>query len=255
MVIYKLGIFNGKNSKEIFNKGSKNSLREIDDFTSSFSDENSLKQYLLDNNFMNIEDVNKKLRIIYKYNGNINELPVIYQKEKEYLNYAFIRYKLSALVNNKEFLNKLINHYQYNNLQFDNVENLKLYLSSLNKSGNNISYYDRTLIEHTLDDLVRIATYKYDSKNNMTKYNHRGTRDLGMLIYKFEEKEKLKQFKQEIILSEDELKEELARKNKKWILSSDGDPDFPPNSEELKQYLEAEEKLIAEIEANQKTKR
>lgn len=251
MVIYRLGIYSGENSKELLNKGSEDSLKKIDEFTSNFSNEDSLKQFLLENKLINPDDLDKKLSIIYKNNGDIKTLPVIYQGQKEYLVNYIIRHKLDTLVNNQRFLNRLIDFYDYggsvHNLQSENINNLKIYLADLNQYGKKAVEFDRKLIEFTLDDLVKVATTKYDKKSNFNRYNHRGTRDLGMLIYNFEELEKLEQIKNNI-KSEEEIKYELAKKNNKWILSSDGDPYFPPNSEEERQYLLEQEKELEEFE-------
>lgn len=261
MVIYKLGIYIKDNVKtfnlrQIINIDSLKSLQDIDKFTSKFESENELKEYLLSKNALSKDEIQEKIHVLYKNNGEIRTLPVIYSKQNQLLNIGIIKMKLKSLATNIKFFEKLLEHYDFyqyeRNPQKSNILNIKLYLNDIYKDGKKAINYDRELIEKTLDNFVLVATRSLDKKTNNYKFNYRGFRDLALLIYNFEEIEKLKELKINIKQEEDseDEKETLARLNGKWILSSEGDPDFPFNSEEEKMSIEYEENILNSINSN-----
>lgn len=257
MVIYKLGILNDRtfDLSNIIEMDAKNSLRILDKFTSMFNSEEDLKQYLLNKNIINYKEYYQKINIVYQYNRSTKTLPVIYSSEKEYLNSAIILNKLYSYICNLKFVQKLINYYDYNienNPQIENISNLRLYLSDLKRDGKKAFNYDKRLLDYTLNNILVVATHKYDKKTNSYKYNYRGLRDLGMFIYNFDKLEELNKIKNTI---EENIKDDVEIKNDKWILSSEGDPDFPFNSEEEKQYLLEQEKELEEYEKRLKKER
>ncbi len=261
MVIYKLGIYRDNNSKlfdlqQIIYVEPSKSLQNIDEFTRKFESENELKEYLLNKNILGKDEMHEKLQVLYKNHGEVKTLPIIYSKQNRLLNIGIINMKLKSLATNVKFLEKLLEHYDFyqyeRNPQNSNILNIKLYLNDIYRDGKKAIKYDRKLIEKTLDNFVLVATRILDKKNNNFKFNYRGFRDLALLIYNFEEIEKLKELKVNIKQWEDseDEKETLARLNGKWILSSEGDPDFPPNSEEEKMRIEYEDNILNSINPN-----
>lgn len=258
MVIYELGIKNNRtfNLSNIIEMDSKNSLRILDEFTSKFKDEKDLKEYLLDNNIINIKEYFQKLNILYKYDGYKKTLPVIYSNEKEYLNNLPMINIMYSLMCNEEFVEKLIKRYDHNseyNPQRENINNLRLYLSDLKKDGEKALSYNSELIDHTITELIKLATNKKDKKNNSYKFNYRGYRDLALFLYNFQKIEQLNRVKEVISDTETlnkekiEIKsEEISKGNDKWVLSSEGDPVFPFNSEEERMYKRQQEEELEE---------
>ncbi len=251
MVIYKLGIKDRKtfDLSSIITIDAKNSLTMIDKFTSNFDSEQDLKKYLLDKKIINNEDYYSKINIIYQNNKVNKTLPVVYSKGSKMINILSVINRLNHLIfdeANKEFIKELLDYYDYNienNPQAGNMFNLKLILSDLEYFGKDALVFDRKIIEITIQRIVDVAAHKYDKKTKSQKFNYRGLRDLAMIIYKFEELEQLRKIKHNLEEDNSVIKEKNIDK---FILSSEGDPDFPFNSEEEKQYLRLQEQEYEE---------
>ena len=96
-----------------------------------------------------------------------------------------------------------------------------------------------------------------DKETGEVKINYRGLRDLGLFLYKYQnnleqvkdnnqtkEQQAEEEWSQSSFLDIlDNSEEEIKNDNKKWVLSSEGEPDFPPNSEEEANYIEYLEEL------------
>lgn len=261
MVNYKLGFYKKDNSKEIdlesiFNIKTQSSIQTIDEFTTNFNNEDELKYYLLSKGLINNKEYNSKISIIYRYNGKIQKLPVIYKNQKGYItDEMLLKAKLNSLSNNIEFLEKLANHYSIGNSRFNpqglNVSDIRLYLSDVRANGGYT--FNSRLLETALNDLFLKAISTLNKSTGELKINYRGLRDLVVFVSRFESKENLKLEKEELsnLQQNDSFEEEQItfsdiiqeKTNGKWILSSEGDPDFPPNSEEEANYLRYLEKL------------
>lgn len=219
MAKYNLGFYDGKNSEKIdlSNIVELNKLSDIDDFTSQFSNKEELLNYLLEKELISIEDFNRKLRIIYKSKDEIKFKGIVYNDAKKYLKLdtVSLRYKFQILFSNPNFISELIDFYRHSKyVSINELEGCK-------EIFDNISYNERKEI---------IDTIYEDALFIMGNFNYSGFRKLALFIYKFELNEKLKKIKLAT------AKEEKTKE--KFILSSDGEPDFPPNSEEERQYNE-----------------
>ena len=273
MVSYKIGIYNRKEARIIdLDKITKiKSLDKLDELTSAFNSEEELKTYLFNQELISLEEMKKSLSVMYKNSGKVKKLPIIYSEMKKYLDIVYLKYKMMAAAQNIELLEKLARHFSIGSDKFNpqgvNVSDIRMYISDFRSNGEH-HFYSRAL-ELALDDMWKKAVFKLVDKNTgEVKENYRGCRDLGMFLYKYEKTLEKKEEKQVIevpkVTSKKETKvepeweqttffdiwsEENSKKTeekeepKKWVLSSEGEPDFPPNSEEERMYLRYLEEL------------
>ena len=271
---YKIGIVLKKNELRIIELGNSElkNLKFLDKLTLSFSSEEELKEYLLTKNLISTEEINKKIKIVYKYNGEYKKLPVIYKNCKKYFDIQYLRYIILSFSNDLEFLKKIANHYSIGsakfNLQGDNVYSIRNYIHAYN--NNMLDSDSVSELNESLEDLIAKAISNLNTKTGEYTDNYRGLRDLVLFVFNYEELKRLKTIKnnieQESLLKEKKTKndsrkevwqqlsildmEDNLHKNKKWILSSEGEPDFPPNSDEEAMYIKYLEKLERESFAN-----
>ena len=260
MARYKISTFNKKEGRVIdLDKIKKfKDLESIDNFTTLFDSENELAIYLFNQELISNEELKDKLNIVYKYNGKVKKLNIFYQDMKKYLDLEFLRHKLKGLSTDVVFLEKLANFYHNGSTSFNkqgtNVSDIRLYLSDVRANGGT-TFYSKAL-EIAIEDLFKKAIFTLPNKETgEVKFDYRGFRDLATFIYKYEKtkekaKEEVKEETEKTTSNEEweqaSLFDSLNNQNeepKKWILSSEGEPDFPPNSEEEKNYLLYLEKL------------
>ena len=277
MVRYKIGIYNRKEARIIdLDKITKiKSLDKLDELTSTFSSEEELKTYLFNQELISLEEMKKSLSIMYQYRGKVKKLPIIYQDMKKYLDIVYLKAKMMSASQDIVLLEKLARHYSIGSDKFNpqgvNVSDIRMYISDFRSNGE--KHFDSKSLQLALDDMWKKAVFKLtdkvgdivDRKTGEVKENYRGSRDLGMFLYKYEKTLEKKEQKQETkvevktekviepewvqstffdIWSKESSKEIGEKQNNvKWVLSSEGEPDFPPNSEEERNYKRYLEKL------------
>lgn len=275
MVSYKIGIYNRKEARIIdLDKITKiKSLDKLDELTSTFNSEEELKTYLFNQELISLDEMKKNLSIMYKNNGKVKKLPIVYQDMKKYLDIVYLKAKMMSASQDIELLEKLARHYSIGSDKFNpqgvNVSDIRMYISDFRSNGEK-HFYSRAL-ELALDDMWQKAVFKLvDKKTGEVKENYRGSRDLGMFLYKYEKTLEKKQEaaveikpevkvepKKETLVEPEweqttlfdltnKQKDQVKEEPKKWVLSSEGEPDFPPNSEEernYKRYLEELDEL------------
>ena len=264
MVNYKIGIFNRKESSiiDLEKLTGIKTLENLDALTSSFSGEEQFKLYLFRQGLISSEQLKQNLCIMYKYNGKIKKLPITYENMKKYLDPAYIKYNLQSLSNDIFFLEKLARHYSIGSDKYNpqgvNVSVIRTYISDVRKNNGN-TFYSKSL-EIALNDMWNKAVFKsLNKETGEVKINYRGLRDLGLFQYKYDKSleienvnnvnesvnneitkpEKIKWTQEDFFDKLDSVLSETEEvKSDKWVLSSEGDPDFPPNSEEEADYNE-----------------
>lgn len=255
MARYKLGVFSKKDEGRIIDLDKKiklENLNLLDEFTTDFNNESELKVYLFNQGLITNEELSQNISIRYKYNGKIKKLPLFYQDMKKYLDIIHLRYELKSLSSDIVFLEKLANFYSNGKTSFNkqglNVSDIRLYLSDVRTNGG--KSFNSTLLEIAINDLFEKAIIR--EKNLQTgevKEDYRGLRDLALFIYKYKKTEQKKQERIEVLeivgeqtsLFDEGYVKQLRNiveknNNKSWTLSSEGDPDFPYNSEEEREY-------------------
>lgn len=174
-------------------------LQNIDYYTSNFNTEEELKLDLMREGIIDINY--EKIDVVYTYEGRYSKLPVVYKSQKRYLNKDYIKYKVIQLQYNISFLTELAKHYDIKNSKFNNqflnVNAILMYLSDVRSNGG--TTFESKALSIALDDMVIKAIYRLNKKTGEFSLNYRGLRDLGLFIYRFEEKQKLLQAKQEIL--------------------------------------------------------
>lgn len=258
MARYKLGIFNKKDGRAIDLDSiiKLEKLDNLDDFTTEFKNETELKLYLFKQNLISRQELEQDINVSYRYNGKVKKISVFYQDMKKYLDIAHLRYELKGLCSNLEFLEKLANFYANGSTKFNkqgtNVNDIRVYLSDVRRNGGK-TFYSKSL-EIAIDDLFIKAVFDIDRQTGDTKEDYRGLRDLAYFIYKFKNEQKKKEeAKKEIYdivgeqtsLFDKEYVEKIAatvepKKDMSTTLdwNRDGEPEFPPNSEEEAEYLQ-----------------
>jgi len=183
---------------------------------------------------------------------------------KIYLDIAYLRAKMMSLSNNIEFLEKLARHYSIGSDKFNpqgvNVSDIRMYISDVRR-GNDFFYPES--LDFAINDMWEKAVFKPVVRTTgEIKQNYRGSRDLGMFLYKYEKslekKEQIQETKVEAkedhplepeweqITLFDLLNKQgnkVVEEPQKFVLSSEGEPLFPPNSEEERDYLRYLEEL------------
>lgn len=264
MVSYKIGIYNRKEARIIdLDKITKiKNLEKLDELTSAFNSEDELKTYLFNQELISLDEMKKSLSVMYKNSGKVKKIPIIYQDMKKYIDIVYLKTKMMQASQDIELLEKLARHFSIGSDKFNpqgvNVSDIRMYISDFRSNGEH-HFYSRAL-ELALDDMWKKAVFKLIDKNTgEIKENYRGCRDLGMFLYKYEKTLEKKEEKQEAkveakpvkvtepeweqttffdVWSEESAKiTEEKENNGKWVLSSEGEPDFPPNSEEERNYL------------------
>ena len=273
MVSYKIGIYNRKEARIIdLDKITKiKGLDKLDELTSAFRSEEELKTYLFNQELISLDEMKKSLSIMYQYRGKVKKLPIIYQDMKKYLDIVYLKAKMMAAAQDIELLEKLSRHFSIGSDKFNpqgvNVYDIRMYISDFRSNGE--KHFDSKSLQLALDDMWKKAVFKLtdkvgdivDKKTGEVKENYRGSRDLGMFLYKHEKTLEKKQEaaveikpevkvepKKETLVEPEweqttlfdltnKQKDQVKEEPKKWVLSSEGEPDFPPNSEEERNYL------------------
>ncbi len=90
-----------------------NTLEGIDHFTSKFNDEEDLKEKLLQANFIEENEFNSKMKIVFKENNGIreNKYGICYKNEQEFLNYQFVIAFLEYCSTNPQAANRIYNEF------------------------------------------------------------------------------------------------------------------------------------------------
>lgn len=271
MVSYKIGVHNRKEARIIdLDKITKiKSLDKLDELTSTFRSEEELKIYLFNQELINSGEINKNLSVMYKMNNKVKKLPIIYQDMKKYLDIVYLKAKMMSTSKDINLLEKLARHYSIGSDKYNpqgvNVADIRMYISDVRSNGGNL-FYSKGL-EIALNDMFQKAVLRSpDKKTGEVKENYRGLRDLGMFFYKHDKDLEKKETKQEETQKIDEpewqqmtMMDLISNQSnaiqepeepKKFELSSDGDPIFPPNSEEERDYQRYLEELdrLADLE-------
>lgn len=246
MARYKLGVTINRESRIL---GLENLIKiekldALDQFTSQFENEEQLKLYLLKKELITKEELSKIIYVMYKYNGKVKRIPVIYAHMKKYLDIQYIKNSLKSFSCDTIFLEKLANFYSNGSSKFNpqglNVHDIRIYLSDVRR--NNGNHFPSERLEVALNSLWERAVMKnFDQESGLAEINYRGLRDLALFIYKYKKAKKEQAKRSEVEYEQttffDSIKKEEPICAPKWILSSEGDPDFPYNSEEEKIYI------------------
>lgn len=131
-----------------------NTLVDIDIFTSQYNNEDEIKKDLLEANFIDVDDLDKPLKIIFYEKGNTRELEygIMY---KQHLTQRDILVFLLNHINNPTILNRIYN--KFKNQENKAWEPILEVLKNVRKA------------EH-IDDLYLICKLPYKDQRNLGMY-------------------------------------------------------------------------------------
>ncbi len=237
---YKLGIGTKENARVIeLDNPSLKELKNLDTFTMESSNADELKAYLLAKGLIDIKELKKNLWIVYRH-VEVKSIKVVYRDMKKYLDPSYLRARLKSLSSDIKFLEKLANYYSVGSYKFNpqavNVSAIRLYIIDVRSNGGR-PFYSKSL-DIALDGLIERAITRQDgfSEQNL-KENYRGLRDLAILVHDYELNTKKLERKTE----NEEIQNNYSNIPREYYV--DGEPMFPPNSEEEANYFRTLEEL------------
>ena len=162
---YQLVLKNGKNNYQpmeyyqlVDNDIDIYNLENIDEFTIQFDNENALKNEFIKANFMDEEDRDKKLKIVFYENGKFRELKygLLFQKSLDYRELVFF---IFHNLKRPQVLNKIYN-------EFKNTKYLSDEFKELLELMKNIKFVQ----ENDLTNIYAISSCPYDESRNLGIY-------------------------------------------------------------------------------------
>ncbi len=214
-------------------KNSSYSLDEIDIFTSKFDNEVALKTRLYEKGIISKNELMKKIEIRMKLNQKLKivHYGLVYKEASKYLDIKYLEAKLLSLQNDKNFLNKLLNHYRSSHKQ-ERLREINALLNGYHDSGINIYnslsefYKDEIFLENYK---TKVVTLKYKSLHNLAMfvYNYINSKNELSDIIKLERKKTLEELKKELVkIKEPEQQIYVKTKKRKLKKEIDGQLSF-----------------------------
>ena len=211
-------------------------LKETDNFTMQFVNENQLLSYLKTNNLYT-ETKKYKLQVLYRNNNTDKKIPVLYGDCRKYMDVYYLRNLIQSYSKDIVFLEKMANHYSLGkssyNPQLANVAALRRYINDVRFSSTKEAFFADYVIK-ALDDIFAKAVYKINKNTGEAEINYRGLRDLALFTKRYTDGLLKKEY-------EDTMKAEKI--NGFEYNENYDEPDFAPNSEEEEMYLSYLESL------------
>lgn len=154
------------------------SLEEIDLFTSRFSSEIELKTKLFEQGIISIEDITKEISIRMKQKDELKKVmyDLVYNSTSKFLNEEYLRHILLTLQNDRDFLNKLLNHYRSSYKQ-ENLNKIRAILTDYR--GNSINIYE------ALSSFFIEEVYAMELSTGQLKLKYKSLHDLAMFVYTY----------------------------------------------------------------------
>lgn len=153
------------------------SLNEIDEFTSLFKDECSLKRVLYENGLIDLDDITRELSIRTVNKGNFVKVRygLVYDDVKKYLDYCYLRSVLLIFQNDRDFLQKLVSNYRNS---YSNCGAIALIRDSLN-------YNYRIDMYNVLNEFFRNEVFTQEDEFGASELKYKSLHDLAMFIHNY----------------------------------------------------------------------
>lgn len=154
------------------------SLEEIDEFTSKFSNEIELKRKLFERGLISRDELNQKIEIRMKLNGKLEKVRhgLVYSNIKKYLDIQYLTSKLLILSNDKEFINKLLDHHRGNYKQ-EGLRQINAIVNGYNGPDLNMS---KAIYQFVQDEI-----FKTDRETGLVTIKYKSLHDLAMFVYNY----------------------------------------------------------------------
>lgn len=155
------------------------SLDEIDECTSKFCDEISLKKSLYENGLIEIGDITKELSIRMKNKEKLEKVRygLVYSNMKKYLDINYLRSAILVLQNDREFLEKLVSNYRNSYSNAVTVAEITNYLFD------NCNF--RINIYNALNDFFINEIFSREKEAGEVKLKYKSLHDLAMFVYNY----------------------------------------------------------------------
>lgn len=197
-------------------------LIDLDRFTSDFENQEQLLNEIATNGLVFQNKKNIKLMVVYTHNKEEKTIPVMYRSASKYIfgenrvsmDAESVRHKLHSLCKDFEFLKKLAEYYNHHTVLGNCIDNII--------SSTDYEFYSKDLYK-LVQELFMDKVYP---KNN---FYYGGLRNIALFIDRYEQTKKYNEAKRVI-------EEESSTYDMNTLLTDDGDPFFPPNSEEEARY-------------------
>lgn len=176
-------------------KGSAYSLEEIDNFTSSFESEISMRRKLYDNGVITLEEITKDITVRRKEKDKMEKVTygLVFKDMKKYLDDYYLRITILNLREDHSFLNKLLTHYRNSYCNQEALMQIRALL--LGYDGGEINMYE------ALTNFFSKEVYVCNYSTGVVKIKYKSLHDLGMFVYNYISKKD----KSEIAIIQDEL--------------------------------------------------
>lgn len=208
----------------VFSNLNLNDLKDIITFTSSFIDEDDLKNELLHYGLMDIDNINKKLKTIYNYNHKTKTLMygLTYRDDLRFFNEKYLKSYLKNNKDNLDLLETLCNHYRNSYNQGNNIQSIRnniLFVKGYNSDVYNDVYKDdftemNKEFDSVINNFVEREIYRYDVDLKMRKLQYKKLRDLAMfLVYQDKKGNRFEEtLEKEIRIDKNEIKIKTKKK-------------------------------------------
>lgn len=175
--------------------GNKYSLEEIDNFTSKFEDEISLRKQLYYEGILSREDITREISIRIKNGDNYKKVMYdpIFKDSKMYLDPIYLLNKMWSLSDDYDFLLALMAHYRNSYVNNETIASIRAY--TLGNPELNINELLKDfLIREIYNRVYNRETNCYEEKSIKYKSLH----DLAAFIYHYQHKNDPKMSKKEM---------------------------------------------------------
>ena len=178
------------NKIEGFNNLDSYKLKDIVTFTSTFYNEEDLKFFLVKNNLIELKNMGKELKIVYRHNKKQKTLMygITYKNDYEFFDVNVIKRFLYENQKNYDLLEKLCNHYKNAYNQEINLHIIKSYVIFSRNEGidYDVTNSEKEQMIKTYQDAINRfvdkTVTKFDSKKLEVVENYKGLRDLAMFL-------------------------------------------------------------------------
>lgn len=179
-------------------------LKNIDNFTSIFKNEEELKFYLCQEGLIDLDSINNNLKIVYKYKKQDKKVPygLVFEEDMKLFNERMIKQILNDNIYDFDLLEKLCNRFKEYYGQDVNIHVIRNHVALFRNENMQYSLPNSekeqliSMYRNAINRFVHGIVTKYDSKKQKETENYRGLRDLAMFL-SYQSKKQINEFMNE----------------------------------------------------------
>jgi len=189
------------------------SLEELDEFTSKFSDEVSLKEKLFETLLIEFDDIPSEISVRFKQNNELKKIKydLVYNDAKKYFDVCYLRSVFLVLCNDKEFLNKLVSNYRNSYCNAETIIRIANYSYDTYNFG--------TKLYNEICQFFLNEIYSSDKNSGEAKIKYKSLHDLAMFVYNYVHKKDLLSQGTTVELENLQKKRDLLNLQKRLIIN------------------------------------